>query len=133
MKKILVLILLAAMAACSSNQGYKKAEDAQDAGREFIRASLDGDYKKARMYLLNDPDNLALINKQEANYNQLTSLQKAEYKDANIIALTIKKENDSVTNYTYYQSSNVKDTTTIRVVKVKDEWLVDLKSLIKLK
>ena len=26
---------------------FKKAEDAQDAGREFIRASLDGDYEKA--------------------------------------------------------------------------------------
>ena len=130
MKKLLVLFLLPAVAACSSN-GYKKAEDAQDAGREFIRASLDGDYKRARMYLLNDPDNLALITKQETNYNQMNDHEKSEYKDASIHPISIKKESDSVTSYTYYQSSNVKDTTTIRVVKVKDEWLVDLKSLIK--
>jgi hypothetical protein len=37
-----------------THRNYSKAEDAQDAGREFIRASLDGNYDKAKFYLLKD-------------------------------------------------------------------------------
>lgn len=112
--------------------GYSKAEDAQDAGRQFIRASLDGDYAKARFYLLKDSINLMLIERQELNYQQLNPEARREYREANIRPLEIKNENDSVTIYTYYHSSNVKDTTTIRITKINGEWLVDLKSIIKM-
>lgn len=129
MKNIFVLSLLAIIISCSSNKGYKKAEDAQDAGRQFIRASLDGDYKRARFYLLNDPDNMAVLQKQESYYNELTEAEKNSYREASIHPISIKPENDSVTNYTYYQSSKVKDTTTLRIVRMNNEWLVDLKSV----
>jgi hypothetical protein len=132
MKKIAALILMAAAISCSSNKDYKKAEDAQDAGRQFIRASLDGDYKKARFYLLNDPSNQVLIDKQQANYQQLTEDQKYEYRNADIHPISIKSESDSITSYTYYQTSNVKDTTTIRIVHINGDWLVDLKSAFKM-
>ena len=132
MKKTASLLFLLAAFACNSNHEYKKATDPEQAGTEFIRASLDGDYKKARFFLLNDPDNLLLIEKQQANYEHLTESQKREYKNASIRPISIKPENDSVTNYTYYQSSNVKDTTTIRIVRRNNDWLVDLKSVIKM-
>ncbi len=131
MKKILALSLLAVVVSCGSNE-YQKAENAQDAGRQFIRASLDGDYKKARFYLLNDPDNQVLFEKLQSDYQKLTEEEKSEYKDASIHPISIKNASDSVTNYTYYQSSNVKDTTTIRIVRKDNEWLVDLKSVIKM-
>ena len=51
------------MTVLSCNSGYKKADDAQDAGRQFIRASLDGDIAKANFYLLKDTTNLSLMNK----------------------------------------------------------------------
>ena len=132
MKIITALFIAVTLFSCISGPAYKKAADAQDAGREFIRASLDGDYKKARFYLLNDPDNLLLIDKQEANYKQLTDEEKIKYRDASIRPISIQSESDSVTNYTYYQTSNPKDTTTIRVVLQNGEWLVDLKSVIKM-
>ena len=51
--------------ACDAGGGYEKAENAQDAGRQFIRASLDGDHQKARFYLLQDTTNLLMIERQQ--------------------------------------------------------------------
>ncbi|MDF2189491.1 hypothetical protein [Paraflavitalea sp. CAU 1676] len=120
------------LVACGGNSGYQKAEDAQDAGREFIRASLDGNYEKAKFYLLKDEDNLHLLKKQQANYQQMTNEDKRSFSDASILPIEIQAVNDSVTNYKYNNSFHPNDTTTIRIVRVNNEWLVDLKSVIKM-
>ena len=67
---------------------FLEIEDAQDAGREFIRASLDGNYQKALFYLYRDPgdNNVMLLDKQKKNYDQLPAEQKVNYKEANIRA-----------------------------------------------
>ena len=116
------------LAGC--NGSYEKAENAQDAGREFIKATLEGDHKKARFYLLKDTTNLLLIEKQQQNYNRLTMEEKREHRESNIRPLNIKKINDSLTSYQYYTSYNPKDTTTISIVKSNGDWLVDLKSIL---
>lgn len=119
--------------ACGGNSGYQKAEDAQDAGRQFIRASLDGNYEKAKFYLLKDDDNLTLLKKQQLNYQQLSAEDKRAFADANINPLEIQPVvADSIITYKYHNSFHPKDTTTIRIVKVNNEWLVDLKSVIKM-
>jgi hypothetical protein len=128
MKRIFLITLVAA--ACSS--GYKKAEDAQDAGREFIRASLDGDHKKARFYLLEDSTNVLLLKQQERNYDRLSSKEKEDRRASSIRPVEIRPLNDSITEYKYYNTYNSKDTTTLRIVKTTDSWLVDLKSIIKM-
>jgi hypothetical protein len=130
MQKISLFLFVLAAAACNSGGGFKKAENAADAGREFIRASLDGDYKKAKLYLLQDADNLRMIQAQEANYNRMSAEEKEAYKEASILPVEIKPLNDSLTTYKYSYSSNPKDTTTIWVIREKGEWLVDLKSII---
>lgn len=117
-------------ASCSSGGNYEKAENAQDAGREFIRATLDGDHKKAKFYLLKDSTNLMLINQQQQNYNHLTMMEKRQHRESNIRPLNIKKVNDSLTSYQYYTTYNPKDTTTISIVKSEGDWLVDLKSIL---
>jgi hypothetical protein len=65
-------LIFAAIAGCTAGGSYEKAENAQDAGREFIRATLEGDHKKAKFYLLKDTTNLLLIEKQQENYNHLS-------------------------------------------------------------
>ena len=65
----LTYLFFLAIAGCTAGGGYEKAENAQDAGREFIRATLDGDHQKARFYLLQDTTNMLLIEKQQQNYN----------------------------------------------------------------
>ncbi|MBL7698122.1 MAG: DUF4878 domain-containing protein [Chitinophagaceae bacterium] len=125
------IILLTALAGCSVGGGYEKAENAQDAGRQFIRASLDGDYQKARFYLLQDTTNLLLIERWQTDYKQLTTAEKKQHRDSNIHPLNIKKVNDSTTTYEYYSSYNPKDTTKFTVVKKNGEWVVDLKSILR--
>lgn len=132
MKKLFACLLIAALAGCQQTEESKKAEDAQDAGRQFIRASLDGDYKKAEVFLLKDTTNLMLFEKQQANYKSLNDAQKSKYKDATIRPVSITSQNDSITLYKYYHTSNPNDTTVLRVVRRNGEWLVDLKSVIKL-
>jgi hypothetical protein len=123
-------LIFAAIAGCTAGGSYEKAENAQDAGREFIRATLEGDHKKAKFYLLKDTTNLLLIEKQQENYNHLSMEEKRQHRESNIRPLNIKKVNDSVTTYQYYNTYNPKDTTTITIVNSNGNWLVDLKSIL---
>ena len=118
-------------AACNSTDRFTKAEDAQDAGREFIRASLDGNYRKAYFYLYKDSTqtNKMLLDKWKDSYNRLSAEEKVSYKDANIWAIRIDDLNDSTVNYIYTNSYKPADTTTIKIVRIDNEWLVDLKDI----
>lgn len=130
MNKIYIFLLAVIASSCGAGGGYEKAENAQDAGREFIRASLDGDYQKARFYLLKDTTNQLLIEKQQRNYEQLTSQEKRARRESSIQPLSIQQVNDSSTSYRYINSYNPKDTTTISIIREKGDWLVDLKSIL---
>ncbi|WP_133054796.1 hypothetical protein [Niastella populi] len=133
MKKLIASFCILTTVSCNSGGGgYKKAENAQDAGTRFIRASLDGDYDKAAFYLLKDSTNNLLFEKQQANYNQLSSKEKDQYKAASIRPVAITPDNDSTVQYKYYHTSNPADTTTLRIVRNQDSWFVDLKSVIKM-
>jgi hypothetical protein len=132
-KKIFILpILIVLFAACNTERTFKKAEDAQDAGREFIRASLDGDYEKAQFYLLQDSVNRLLMDKWEKGFDQFEATVRQQYKQASILPINIQAENDSVTTYTFSNSYR-KDTTTIKIVRINGEWLVDLKEILNTK
>jgi hypothetical protein len=130
MKKIFLSLLVISVFACNNERTFKKAENAQDAGREFIRASLDGDYDKANFYLYEDSTNQFLLGRWKKDYANLSVDEKQKYKDADIMVLNITPENDSVTRYKYFNSYK-KDTTIIKVLRINGEWLVDLKEFIK--
>ena len=132
MKKLLIASLALLFFACNNQHSYKKAEDAQDAGREFIRASLDGDYERAEFYLLPDTTNRVLMAKWEKDFEVSDPAIKKKYKDADILPINIQALNDSVTTYTF-SNSYKKDTTTIKIVRVQGEWLVDLKEILNTK
>ena len=117
MHKIFFFFIVLLVVSCTDENKYTHAGDAQDAGTQFIRASLDGDYAKARFYLLKDSTNLLLIKKQQINYEQLSADKKRSNREAAIRPIEIKNENDSTTLYKYYHTSNTKDTTTIRIKK----------------
>ncbi len=127
---IFVAIVLFLIHACSGG-GYEKAENAQDAGREFIRASLDGDYKKARFYMLKDTTNVLLIDQQQRNYQQLSNTEKAQRRESTIRPLSISNLNDSTVIYTYFNTYNTADTTVMTVVNARNNWQVDLKTILK--
>lgn len=108
------------------------AENAMDAGREFVRAALDGDYVKAETFLYKDSMNLQLFEQQQSNYRNLSPEKKREYQESSIRPVSITPQNDSVTLFRYYHSANTKDTTNLRIRRISGKWLVDLKSVLKL-
>ena len=128
-KRMFYFLLLAFAGACNDNADFKKAEDAQDAGREFIRASLDGNYKKAKFYLLKTEDNLMMLDRWKEMHGKYSQDSVRSFKNADIRPIRIEAVNDSTTLYTY-SNSFTKDTTTLNIVRVNGEWLVDLKTLI---
>jgi len=128
-KKFIFPSLLFLLAACADPHTFKKAEDAQDAGREFIRASLDGNYEKASFYLFPDSVNQMMLSKWKKDYERMDPADQKKYKDANILPITITAQNDSVTSYTYANTYK-KDTTRIKIVRINGEWLVDLKEIL---
>jgi hypothetical protein len=115
---------------CALNEGYKKAEDAQEAAREFIRASLDGNYDKARHYLYQDSANVnqMLLDRWKSSYDQLPQEDKVNFKQANILVINTESLNDSTTNFTYSNTYKKKNTT-IKVIRNNGEWLIDLKDI----
>jgi hypothetical protein len=130
--KYALITLIVLVVACNGERTFKKAEDAQDAGREFIRASLDGDYERAEFYLLRDSTNQLLMEKWEKGFQKLDANTKKQYKEADILPINIQAENDSVTTYTFSNTFK-KDTTTIRIIRQNGEWLVDLKEILNAK
>lgn len=132
MHKSLTALFLIALAVSCGDGHYHKAENAPDAAREFIRASLDGDYQKAAFYMLSDSTNRMLLETLQRDYQQLSPEVKENYRESSIRPIEIKKIDDSTGTFTYYHTSNVKDTTTLRVVRRLGDWRVDLKSVIKL-
>lgn len=108
------------------------AENALDAGREFVRAALDGDHVKAARYLLKDSLNQRLFDQQVQNYNNLNEAERKRFLESSIRPVSIKTMNDSTTLFRYYHSANPTDTTELRITKKQGQWLVDLKSVIKL-
>jgi hypothetical protein len=126
----ITLIVCALLFSCSSSDTYKRAENAQDAGREFIRASLDGDYKKAKYYLMTDSTNIMILDKwKNDTYDKLTNEERVSYTQANILPIEIQQVNDSLYNYTFTNTYKNKDTTTIQIVRVNGEWLVNLQDI----
>lgn len=131
MKKIFQLsILFLFLSACNSSE--KPAEEAKpenemDAAGKFIRAALDGDYKKAKSFLLNDTTNKQMIEIYENNYNnKLTPDDKKAYKTASIRFLKeTHKVNDSVTIVHYSNSyKNIGDS--LKIIRMNGQWFIDL-------
>jgi hypothetical protein len=131
MKKFIPVVALFFILACRQQEGYKKAEDAQEAATEFIRATLDGNYNKAYFYLYKDTaqTNDMLLKRWKADYDKLSAEDKVSFKEANIIVINTEKLNDSALSYTYSNSFKNKKTT-LKVIKAQGEWVVDFKDFI---
>ncbi len=123
MRWLLFVCISMLLFSCSS---YPKAEDPLDAAREFIDASLKGDFDKASFYMLQDDENKALLDKVKVNYRSRGASERKEYKEANIIILEEDTINDS-TEIINYKNSYDNIARKARVVKSNGTWQVDLK------
>lgn len=122
--------LLFFMASCNNADQPKAvaaSENDIDAARNFIQSALEGHYRDARKYIYSDSTNMQYIDAFERNYNErMDPEDKREYRQASIIISSVNQLNDSVTIINY-SNSYKKNTDSLKVIRINQQWLVDLK------
>src|SRR5215831_19898418 len=120
-----IIIFCCVVFSCSEKR-YTKAENALDAGREFIDGCLKGDFDQASYYMVQDDQNKSLLLQQKRNYDAKSKEEKQQYNTASIIIYEDATLNDS-THIINYQNSYDKVGRKVRVVLQNNTWLVDFK------
>lgn len=126
MKNILLVFLMAATITSCWQRTERNPETALDTGREFIRASLNGDFDRASDLLLQDTQNVQLFKSYKALYNKWPDDQKKAFKDA---SYEINKylEVDDSTTLINYSNTYMNKPMEIKLVRSNKKWAVDFK------
>ncbi len=122
---IILTVITILATACNNNATVDKS-DPLTSGRGFIEASLKGDYKIAEKYLLKDSTNLEYFNGLKDFNSKLDAETRRGYSEANIIIDSSIAKSDSV-NIIYYTNSFKNKPSKLKLVKQKNDWLVDFK------
>ena len=124
-KTMLLCLLLIQLASCKQKE-EKQPETALDAGREFIRTSLNGDFDKASTFLLQDAQNEQLFDSYKIFYRKLSPENKKGYKDASyeIHSYTDLDDSTTIINYSNNFMNKPMD---IKLVHMNKKWVVDFK------
>ena len=112
--------------SCNQTIKTKKNSDALDAGREFINASLTGDYDYAKKYLLSDSTNQMYFDRFVEFDEKKPAADKDGYKNANIIINSTENISDSVTIINY-SNTYKKEPAKLKLIKKNNSWWVDFK------
>ena len=126
MKLSLQILTLCIIICSCKNNDEKRPTTATETGTEFIRASLDGNFKSAEKLLLNDAQNTAMFDSYKTYYERLPQEKKQAYKKASYIINILTDENDSTTIINY-SNSYMKQPMNIKVVRRNETWSVDFK------
>ena len=122
------LLLLSCMLFCSCanrQQDYRKAEDALDAGREYLQSCLQGDFSKAAFYLYPDEKNKQLLHELEKSYREKDNEGRQQLRLASL-NINELKEIDQTHVLIHYSNSFDKLPHTLWVILQNNNWLVDL-------
>lgn len=123
-KIVYSLFLVGFLFSCSTPEGFKEPEDPLDAGREFLRSVLDGDYEKANLYLLNDPEDQELFKRYQSYMKKSPKKELLQLKSASIVINKVETLSDSVTLINYSNSYTMKPTD-LKIVRQGSSWKVD--------
>lgn len=126
MKILLSTLIMALLLSACNNNESKRPSTSVATGTEFIRATLDGNFKAAEVLLLNEPQNTAMFDSYKTYYQRLPQDKKQAYKKASYTINTLTDENDSTTIINY-SNSYMKQPMNIKVVKRENVWSVDFK------
>jgi len=124
----IIIVALAFLFSCNDTENYKKPDDPLEAGTDFIKSALEGNMRKAKIFILNDGVNNRLFEKFEKKYNDMPAAEKTAYKEAStsIHVNKFQNLNDSTAIFNY-SNSYKKENNEIKLVKVNGEWWVDFK------
>jgi hypothetical protein len=125
--RLFSLIVLVFAISCSSKKvALLPAENAFDAGREFIDANLKGDFQKAAFYMVADEKNKQFLAVAEQDYRQKDKEGRQELRTASI-NLEKVEDIDKTQSIIYFSNSFDKKPQKIKVIKTNQGWLVDYK------
>jgi hypothetical protein len=124
MRSFFISLIAALFFSCNDPVGFKKPEDGLDAGREFVRAVLDGDYKKGELYVIPDDDDIRLYKRYTDYMRKQPGSELIELKQASIIINKVEEVSDSI-QIINYSNSYTQKPMDIKVVKKDGEWWVD--------
>ncbi len=122
----IAFIILITAAGCSEQHKEIDLSDPLSSGRGFIEASLIGDYVTAEKYILPDSTNTQYLEGLKDFSKKLTPIERASYREADIIVDSTRTPNDS-TELIYYKNTYKKEPTKLKLIKKNDEWRVDFK------
>jgi hypothetical protein len=108
----------------------KKADNDMDAAANFLNACLQGNFRDAATYMLQDSTNTGYLFYTERMYNKQPEQDKKQLKEASLHFYNYPnpKPNDSTT-IVVFSNSLKNDKDTLRIIKTSGRWLVDLKYL----
>jgi hypothetical protein len=124
MKRLICFFLAVLIFSCNNPAGFSKPEDGLDAGREFIRAVLDGDYKKGELYVIPEEEDIRLYKRYTEYMRKRSGKELIELKQASIIINKVEEFGDTL-QVINYSNSYTKEPIDIKVVKKDGEWWVD--------
>jgi len=128
MKTVYLLLLICiCLTACGGNKDeFSKAENAFDAGREFIDGCLKGDFKRAAFYMVPDTENTGDLQEIKRIYKEKSKDQQQNYYKASIIVNEDETVSDTV-HVINYMNSYDKIARKVKVVLRNNTWQVDFK------
>ncbi len=128
MRYFISIAIVLVFAACAQSEAdFKKPETDLQAATDFIRYSLDGNFKYARYLLVNDSTNDNYMQMVEEKYNQNSANKRDSMHKANITineVAVVVKDSLSIVNYSNSYSNRPFK---VKVLKNNGEWRIDLK------
>lgn len=125
--KILIVFIgffLVLISSCKQPEGFLEPEDPLDAGREFVRAVLDGDFEKASLYVCDNEEDKEIFDRYEVYMKKQPRSERLNLKSASIIINKVEKLSDSVTIINFSNSHTMKPTD-LKILKQDKAWKVD--------
>jgi hypothetical protein len=126
LRKLKYLFLALFLWQCSPSDQYEVADNPLDGGRYFIENCMQGNFKKAKFYVLEDAENLALFEKMATNYFGLDKEGRQQLRLATIQINEISAV-DSTMTIMNYQNSFDNKVHKLKIIETPKGWKVDLK------
>jgi uncharacterized protein YycO len=113
--------------ACNNADNYPPVENALDAGRQFIDASYNGNFKRAAMLLSSNVSNTALLKSNfTANFNSRNSTEKNVLKKSSITILSTQEVEKDKILLIKFINNYTNTPTDLKVINEAGKWVVDL-------
>lgn len=132
MKRIFSIAILLTILSCNNTAQQdeeKKSVTDIDAARNFLNASLKGDFREASNFMLQDSINTGYLFYTEQKYKTDSIEVKRELKEASLHFYEPSLRPNDSTTILIFSNSYKNDKDTLRIVKLQGKWLVDLKYL----